>query len=186
MPVIHDPAFERWRAYLLLLARAQLNAGGAGKIDASDIVQDALLEAVRQRARFRGTTDAEAAAWLRRLLTGKMIDALRHAHADKRDARRERSLDAEIEQSSLRLERFLAADQSSPSQGVQRQEQLAKLAQAMVTLPPAQREAVELRHCLGLGLDKIAEQMGKSPAAVAGLLKRGLQQLRQQLQETSS
>ncbi len=182
MPVNYDPEFERWRAYLLLLARAQLNAGGAGKIEASDIVQDALLEAARQRGQFRGTTDAEAAAWLRRLLTGKMVDALRHAHADKRDARRERSLDAEIEQSSLRLERFLVADQSSPSQGAQRQEQLTKLAQAMTTLPQTQREAVELRHFLGLGLDAIANQMGKSPTAVAGLLKRGLQQLRERLQ----
>jgi RNA polymerase sigma-70 factor, ECF subfamily len=182
MSAVQDPAFERWRAYLLLLARSQLNAGGPGKIEASDIVQDALLEAVRQRGQFRGTTDAEAAAWLRRLLTGKMVDALRHASADKRDARRELSLDAEIEQSSLRLERFLAADQSSPSQGAQRHEQLAKLAQALTMLPPHQREAVELRHCLGMSLDAIAERMGKSPTAVAGLLKRGLQQLREQLQ----
>jgi RNA polymerase sigma-70 factor, ECF subfamily len=186
MPALQDPAFERWRAYLLLLARTQLRAGGPGKIDASDIVQDALLEAIRQRDQFRGTTDVEAAAWLRRLLKGKMIDRLRHANADKCDARRERSLDAEIEQSSLRLERFLAADQSSPSQSAQRNEQLANLAQAMVTLPPAQREAVELRHCLGWALDAIAERMGRSPTAIAGLLKRGLQQLREQLQEPKS
>ena len=184
MPASPDPSLERWRAYLQMLARVQIGAQTPVKFEASDIVQDVLLEAHRQREQFRGTTDAERAAWLRRLLTGKLVDALRHEHAAKRDVHRERSLEAAVEQSSLRLEQFLAADQSSPSQSVERHEQLARLADALAALPVPQRQAVELRHCLGWSLDEISRHLGKTPAAVAGLLKRGLQQLRQELQES--
>jgi RNA polymerase sigma-70 factor (ECF subfamily) len=168
---------------LLLLARLQLGPAPRGRVEASDVVQETLLEAHRQREQFRGTTDAARAAWLRRLLTGKLADALRRAHAVKRDAAREQSLEAALGQSSARLESLLAADDSSPSDQAQRHERAARLAEALETLPEAQREAVELRHCLGWSLDAISAHLGRTPAAVAGLLKRGLQQLRDRLQE---
>jgi RNA polymerase sigma-70 factor (ECF subfamily) len=146
------------------------------------VVQESFLRAHRQRDQFRGTTDAEKAAWLRCILAGALADALRGIYADKRDAAREQSLQAALDQSSRRLEAFLAADVPSPSENAARNEQAIRLATALVQLPDAQREAVELRHCQGWSLDNISRHMDRTPAAVAGLLKRGLKQLRELLQ----
>src|ERR1700694_3486323 len=110
-----DEALERFRHYLLLLARHQLGRQAAGKPEASDVVQQTLLEAHRKREQFRGTTDAERAAWLRQMLAFNLADALRHLGRDKRDAARERSLEQKLEQSSIRLGSWLAAVQASPS-----------------------------------------------------------------------
>jgi len=180
-----DDSPERWRAYLLLLARLQLGTELRGKLDASDVVQEALLHAHRQRDRFRGTTEAERAAWLRRILAGTLADALRRRYADKRDAGREQSLQAALDQSSRRLEAFLTADVPSPSEHAQHNERAMRLAAALAQLLDAQREAVELRHCQGWAIDAVSRQMERTPAAVAGLLKRGLKQLREILQGDS-
>ena len=146
-------------------------------------MQEALLEAHRQRGHFRGATEEARAAWLRRILAGKLADLVRRLFADKRDVGREQSLEAALVASSARIAAVLAADGSSPSARAEGHERAARLAEALATLPEAQREAVELRHCHGWSLDAIAAHLGRSPAAVAGLLKRGLRQLRERLTE---
>jgi RNA polymerase sigma-70 factor (ECF subfamily) len=176
---------ERWRAYLSLLARLQIGSELRGKVDPSDVVQETLLNAHRQREQFRGTTEAEKAAWLRRILAGTLADALRRMYADKRDAGREQSLQAALDQSSRRLEAFLAADEPSPSERARHNEQAMRLAAALAQLPDAQRQAVELRHLQGWSIDGISRHLDRTPAAVAGLLKRGLKQLREILQSDS-
>ena len=113
-------ALERFREYLRLLARVHIGEHLQAKLDPSDIVQDTLLEAYRKRAQFRGHTDAELAGWLRQLLACTLADAVRALGRAKRDVTRERSLEASIEQSSARIEAWLAADQSSPSQRAER------------------------------------------------------------------
>ena len=183
-PDAHGPALERFREYLHLLARLHLGEQLRGKLDASDVVQQTLLEAHRKRDQFRGHSEPEMAAWLRQMLAFSIADALRAAGRAKRDAARERSLEAALDQSSACLGAWLAAEQSSPSQQAQRQEQAVHLANALATLPEAQREALVLRHCQGMSLADISKHLGRTPAAVAGLLKRGLSQLRQQLQES--
>jgi RNA polymerase sigma-70 factor (ECF subfamily) len=92
-------------------------------------------------------------------------------------------LEAALEESSARIESWLVAEQSSPSQQAEANEQAVRLAAALATLPELQREALVLRHCQGWPLADISERLGRTPAAVAGLLKRGLRQLRHQLQE---
>jgi RNA polymerase sigma-70 factor (ECF subfamily) len=179
-------ALARYRSYLLLLARTQLGGRWPSKLEASDLVQQTLLQAYQAREGFRGTSDAERAAWLRQILTHTLAHAVRDLHRDKRDVARERSLDAEVEAASARLENFLAAQQSSPSQRAERNEQLLRLADALAQLPEPQRLAVELRHLHGCSLQEIAEQMERTPAAVAGLLHRGLTALKTLLDESSS
>ena len=174
---------ERFREYLRLLARQQIGAQLRGKLDASDLVQQTLLEAHRKRDQFRGQSEAELAGWLRKLLAFTLADAIRALGRAKRDVSRERSLEAALEQSSARIEAWLVADQSSPSQQAVRHEQAARLADALARLPEAQREALELRHCQGWSLAEISRHMGRSPAAVAGLLKRGARQLRLLLED---
>lgn len=130
-----DLALERFREYLHLLARLHLGEQARGKCDASDIVQQTLLEAHRKRDQFRGRSAAAMAAWLRQMLAYAIADALRAAGRAKRDVARERSLEAALDASSARLEGWLAAEQSSPSQQAQRQEQAVQLAEALSTLP---------------------------------------------------
>src|SRR5918999_6459314 len=57
---------ERYRPYLALLARLQIDRRLRGKADPADLVQETFLEAHRGFPRFRGETEAELAAWLRR------------------------------------------------------------------------------------------------------------------------
>ncbi len=110
-----DPRLESYRSYLRVLARAQLGPKLRAKVDASDVVQETLLNAHRAIDQFRGESPAQLAAWLRKILARHLIHLARDFGRDKRNVGRERSLEASIEQSSVRLERWLAADQSSPS-----------------------------------------------------------------------
>jgi RNA polymerase sigma-70 factor (ECF subfamily) len=172
---------ESFRNYLLLLARAQIEGRLRGQLDPEDLVQQTLTRALEKRDRFRGTDDAQRAAWLRTLLSHTLIDATRKL---ARAGGVPRSLEGAIEQSSARLEAFLAADQTSPSGRVERQERLLRLADALAALPHDQRRAVELKHLQGLALFEVARQMGRTVPAVAGLLQRGLRALRENLGET--
>jgi RNA polymerase sigma-70 factor (ECF subfamily) len=174
-----DP--EQFRGYLHTLARIQTDPRLARKLDASDVVQETLLRAHQCREQFRGHTAEELKAWLRRILTTTLLDAVRDLGRAKRDAGRERSLDAALDASSCRLAAFLAADQSSPSASAQKHERFLALAEALARLPDDLREAVLLKHCHGLAVAEISARLGRTPASVAGLLRRGLQQLRQLL-----
>jgi RNA polymerase sigma-70 factor (ECF subfamily) len=176
------PALERFRPYLHLLARLHLDRRLWAKLAPSDVVQQTLLQAYPGLADFRGG-DAELAAWLRRILARTLAHAVRDLGRAKRDVARERSLEKAVDASSARLGAWLAAEQPSPSQQAERHEQALRLAEALAELPEAQREAVVQHYWQGRSLAAIGEELGRTPAAVAGLLHRGLKRLRSRLQE---
>jgi RNA polymerase sigma-70 factor, ECF subfamily len=179
--VVHDQnlAPEQIRSYLRLLAEAHLGRAGWLGIDPSDIVQETLFDAHRDRDGFRGRSAGEHLAWLRRLLACNLADAARDRGRAKRDAARVRSFEEALDTSSGRLESWLAADQSSPSERAERNEAVLRLAAALDRLPEDNRRALVLRHCQGLSLAEISAALGRTPQAVAGLLKRGLAELRE-------
>jgi RNA polymerase sigma-70 factor, ECF subfamily len=179
-------ALERCREYLCLLARLHLDHRLQGKLDPADIVQQTLMKAHEKRSQFRGRTDAELTAWLRQILVNNLAEAGRRFGAESRNVSRERSLEASLEESSARLESWLAADQSSPSQRFMRHEQTIRLANALAELPEDQRRAVELHHLKGYSVAEVGELIGRSRPAVVGLLFRGLKKLRQLLKERES
>jgi RNA polymerase sigma-70 factor, ECF subfamily len=172
---------ERFRDYLRLLARLQLGARPTGRIDPSDIVQQTLMEAFEKRHQYHGETSAEQAAWLRRILAHNVADVLRAQGRLKRDVTRERSLEEQLDQSSARLGNWLALAQPTPSEHAQQHEQAIVLADALARLPEHQREALVLHYWQGRSLAEIGVSLDRSTSAVAGLLKRGLKQLRAQL-----
>jgi RNA polymerase sigma-70 factor (ECF subfamily) len=178
-----DRALEQFRAYLSLLAQAQVNPQLRGKLDVSGVVQQTLLEAYRAWDQLGGWNEAQQAAWLRRALANNLTDEVRKLHRAGRDVRRERSLEDALDESSARLGAWAVAEQSSPSQRAADHERGVRLAAALEQLPPHQREAIFLQHWHGWTLAQIAEHLGRTEGSVAGLIHRGLQRLREQLHE---
>jgi RNA polymerase sigma-70 factor (ECF subfamily) len=177
------PILEPFRKYLRVLAAVHLDSRLRGKLDPSDVVQQTMLRACVGFEQFRGREPGVVAAWLRKILARTLSDAVRDLERAKRDHHRERSLEEALDHSSARLEGWLTADQSSPSERADKNEQLLRLAEALCGLPDDTREAVVLKHCRDWTLTEIAELLGRTPAAVASLLHRGLKQLRELLHE---
>ena len=174
---------EDYRSYLAVLARVQLAKAGLlrRKMDASDIVQDVLVQAHTARSQFRGSTAAEFAAWLRQILVNTLVDAQRRFGRQKRDANLEISCSETIDSVAFRMNVIPAADQTSPSEFAARGERALLLATALAALPDDQRTAVELRYLGECTLEEIAQMMNRSKPSAAGLLRRGLEELRLKL-----
>ncbi len=179
----NERAIEDYREYLRLLVRVQLGSRLRAKLDASDVVQQAILHAHERRAQFRGETEGEWLAWLRAILANALTTEFRRFDAQARDLIRERSLDADLERSSSRLESLLAADLTSPSERAIRGEELRRLAEAIGGLPDDQRRVIELHYLNGLAVAEVADRIGRSRPAVVGLLFRALKRLRRTLRD---
>jgi RNA polymerase sigma-70 factor (ECF subfamily) len=119
---------------------------------------------------------------LQEILAHVLADQVRMARTGKRNLNLEKSLETIVAESSGRLEAYLAADQSSPSQQVQRKELLLRAAEALESLPADQRDVVMLRDLMNQPVAQIAQQLGRTEKSVAGLLLRGRLKLRELLE----
>ena len=183
-PLALGQLLELYRGYLALLARLQIGRRLRGKADPADLVQDTFLAAHEHWERFRGTTEAELLAWLRRILAAKTADLMRSfLGSQRRDVRLERDLAAELDQSSQILDNGLLARQDSPSQQAARREQGVILAVALDRLPEDYREVLILRHLEGLSFPEVGERMGRSADALKKLWTRALDRLRLSLKD---
>ncbi len=177
-------SLEEYWEYLRLLARLQLNPMLKGKLDPSDIVQETMLKAHANKEQFRGGTNAELAAWLRRILANQLTDAARRFSSVGRETEREQPLEEAVDDTAARLEAaYLVLDTPRPDQKAVHHEDLLRMARALARLPEDQRLALELKYLQGLSLEAVAKEMGRSKGAVAGLLHRGVLGLRTMMQE---
>lgn len=177
---------ERYRSWLCLLARMQVEGRYQAKFDPSDVVQQTMLEAVRAWDDFRGQTDAERAAWLRQILAHVLLREIRRfAGTKRRDLKREISLEQSLAESSLRLGAVLAASGSSPSARLDRQEQELRLADALARLPDDYRQVILLRNVEGLSHEEVARRMDRGQGAVRMLWVRALARLRDELEHNA-
>jgi RNA polymerase sigma-70 factor (ECF subfamily) len=173
---------ERYRAYLSLLARAQIGKHLRSRLDDSDVVQETFLAAYRDFSSFRGTTEAEFVGWLRHILAARLADVVRrHVKAKARDVRLQKSLAAELDRSSQALAFALAARGASPSQDAARRELGVLLADALQALPADYGEVIVLRHLEGLPFAEVAARMGRTVDSVEKLWVRALARLRRRL-----
>ena len=171
---------EQHRAYLRVIAQRHITGKIAARLDASDVIQQTCLSVFRNFEKFEGEREGEFVAWLRRIHELNIKNVLRdHVYAGKRMLGREQPI---VDGVPL-AENFPAADQSTASQRAMRGERAVELARTLERLPPDQREAVRLRHLEGWPLVRIADQMGRSESATVGLIKRGMQKLREYLKD---
>ena len=181
-PFVTAAELERYRGYLRLMAKMQLSPRLRTKEDASDIVQQTLLEAFRDLEQFRGRSEQELVAWLRKILANRLASVGRRYSQAKRDLDREMPMHCLVERSST-FHQQLTAGLPAPSQNVMDEERSQLLAEALLRLLEDEQTAVILKHFHDWPVAEIAAYLGRTDEAVAGLLRRGLAKLRRHLIE---
>jgi RNA polymerase sigma-70 factor (ECF subfamily) len=177
-----DALFERCRNYVAVVARSQVESWMRPRIDASDIVQQTLLEAHRGLAKFAGDSEGEWLAWLRQILTHNTQDFIRRCRTEKRGGGVEVSLDAGGSTNGHYVSEP-ATGGATPSQVLLEQEQEIELADAISQLSPDHQEVIVLRNLQRLPFDEIAQLMGRSRPAVQMLWTRAIRQLEERLRD---
>jgi RNA polymerase sigma-70 factor (ECF subfamily) len=172
-----DRLFAACRNYLCLLAQSHVEGRLRTKVDASDLVQATLLEAYRDFAQFRGGTEQEWLAWLRRILAHNAANFMRYYRGTgKRELRREVALDGNSAGETVGWSQPVDPGES-PSQQLLRKERELLLADALVQLAPDYREVICLRNLQRLPFEEVAQRMGRSRPAVQMLWMRALEKL---------
>ncbi len=173
---------ENYRDMLKLMARRLcLDRRLKRRFDSSDLVQQSLLKAHENVDQFEGPDEPRFLRWLHAILVNTARDRLREEQAAKRDLDLEVCLQGAAADSSACLEKWLAADQSSPEQQAQRRELLLAVMNALEQIPAEQREAVLSYDVEAEPQRVIAARMGRTTKAVAMLIYRGLTTLRERL-----
>lgn len=186
-PAERDRLFAACRDRLLLAARGELQSRLQAKVDPSDLVQQTLLEAHRDFARFQGETAAQWWSWLRSILDRNAADVARaYLGTAKRQAGREVAFrPAGSDSLAPGAAPEPAADDATPSQQVMLDDRQRRLALAIEQLPADYRQVIELRNLQRLPFDEVAERMGRSRPAVQMLWARALKKLQSQLGDIS-
>jgi RNA polymerase sigma-70 factor, ECF subfamily len=174
---------QLYRNYLTVLATTQVDRRLRRRMSPSDLVQEAMLEAHCDFAKFRGSTEREFLAWLRQILINCLHHAIEtHVKAKMRDVRREIS----VEQVSLALDRsvldfapVLADRGPSPSAPLQQHERTVAFADQLARLRPAYRDVIVLRNLQGLSFEEVADRMGRKSGTVRMLWLRAIEKLKQ-------
>jgi RNA polymerase sigma-70 factor (ECF subfamily) len=180
-----------YRNYLRMVVRTGLGPRLRERVELSDVVQEALVEVVRQFPQFTGQNEAALVGWLRRLVSQKLADLGRyHSRAKRAAAGTALPLDAAWEPggggdegggTGARLLDMLALDQTSPSEAASRRELTVLLADALAGMADPDAEVLWLYHAEGLSFEAIGERLGLSRKSVRGIWARGLKSLRRTL-----
>lgn len=179
------PDLTRYRPLLRLHVR-QLQLGRLyhARFDSSDVVQEALLQAVRGLDGLQAADEAAIVAWLREVVGNVFIDLVRRQDAEKRDPRREQAIGEAVSDGDTPLGAYLTASRPGPSTLAVRREELLRLADTVDRLPDAERDAIIAHFILELPLAEVAERLGRTEKAAAGLVFRGKRRLRELLAES--
>jgi RNA polymerase sigma-70 factor (ECF subfamily) len=172
--------FSRYRERLRRMVGLRMNNRLRSRVDPSDIVQDACVEATRVLDRYLDDPAMPFYLWLRHLTGEKLIQAHRHhLGAQMRAADREISLarGAGPEANSESIAAFLVGRMSSPSRAAMRGETKQKLHDALNSMQPMDREVLVLRHFEHLSGPETAEVLGISHDAVKKRYVRALERL---------
>ena len=145
------------------------------QLESMDLVQEALIEAVKDLGDFTYSNDGDFLRWLSSIVENTIRDNIDRIHAAKRDVRRQVSLDRMAAHTDHPgFDAHLPAGTTTPSVVLSLREDLDKLEQAMDRLKPQYREVLVLAKIEGLTCKEIAARQNKNPAAVAMSLSRAI------------
>jgi RNA polymerase sigma-70 factor (ECF subfamily) len=173
--------FARYRERLRQMVRLRLDRRLYGRIDPSDVLQDAYLDLARRFPEYAANPTLPFFLWLRGLTGQRLIDVHRqHLGAQMRDAGQEVSLyrGAMPQASSLSLANQLLGRLTSPTQAALRAELQVRLQEALNSLEPMDREVVALRHFEELSNAEIAQALGIQKSAASKRYIRAIARLK--------
>jgi RNA polymerase sigma-70 factor, ECF subfamily len=174
---------QLYRNYLTILATTQLDRRLRRRMNPSDLVQEAMLAAHCDFAKFRGVSERELLAWLRQILINCLHHAIEtHVKAKMRDVRREISVEqvsAAMDRSVISFAQVLADRGASPSAPLQQRERAIALADQLAKLRPQYRDVIVLRNLQGLSFEEVADRMQRKPGTVRMLWLRAMEKLKQ-------
>ena len=183
-----------YRNYLRMVVRTGLGPRLRERVELSDVVQEALVEVVRQFPQFTGQNEAALVGWLRRLVGQKLADLGRYHSRAKRSAggadvpldgmaSPDKGGGGDGEHAGAgRLLDVLALSQTSPSEAASKRELIVLLADALAGLPGPESEVLWLYHADGLSFESIGDRLGLSRKSVRGVWARGLKSLKRSLE----
>jgi RNA polymerase sigma-70 factor (ECF subfamily) len=171
--------FALCRSYLAFVARSHVETWLRVKVDASDLVQQTMLEAHRDFDAFQGCSEKEWLAWLRKILSHNTADFVRRYRGTaKRQAGREvRFRDGDDTLSWGAPEPIAPGD--TPSQELARLDDELRVTAALAELPPDYQEVIVLRNLQRLPFNDVAERMHRSRPAVQMLWMRAIKKLQE-------
>jgi RNA polymerase sigma-70 factor (ECF subfamily) len=174
---------QLYRNYLTILATTQLDRRLRRRVNPSDLVQDAMLAAHTDFAKFRGCSERELLAWLRQILINCLHHVIEtHLRAKMRDMRREISVEqvsATLDRSACNFAQMIADHGPSPSAPMQQRERAVALADQLSRLPPQYRDVIVLRNLQGLSFEEVADRMDRKPGTVRMLWLRAIEKFKQ-------
>jgi RNA polymerase sigma-70 factor (ECF subfamily) len=180
---------ERHRQSLRKMVQLRMDHALAQRIDASDIVQDVLLEASQRLAAYIQDARMPFHLWLRQLAKDQLIDThRRHRVAQRRSLDREQPLvrHANADHSSLDLAAQLRDQELTPAAAALRQEFQQRFYQALAQLEDDDRELILMRHVEQLSNSDVAQALGLSQPAAGMRHLRALRRLREILGDATS
>lgn len=173
--------FERYRPRLKQMVRTRLNQRLRGRIDDSDVVQDACLEAAKRLDEYTANPRAPFFLWLRKITGQRLIDVhRRHLGANARDARLEVALHRgrAPRATSISLAAALLGRLTTPTQAAVRAEKRLALQEALADMDELDREIISLRHFESLSNGEAANELGIQQGAASQRYVRALQRLK--------
>jgi RNA polymerase sigma-70 factor (ECF subfamily) len=177
--------FTRHRERLRRMIRLRLDRRLQGRIDSSDVLQDAYLEVSRRSREYLAQPDMPPFLWVR-FLTGQTLLALHRHHlkVHARDAAQEVSLRrrASPQANSASLAEMLMGRFTSPTRAARRAETQLKLQEVLNSMEPLDREILALRHFEELSNGEAALVLGLSKTAASNRYMRALGRLKESLE----
>ncbi|MBT5018601.1 MAG: sigma-70 family RNA polymerase sigma factor [Planctomicrobium sp.] len=179
---------NRHRDALRRLVHFRLDRKISGRVDASDVVQDVLIEANRRLKDYVADPSMPFHLWVRQLAKDRMIDLHRRHHAQKRSVDREQPLQGRKfgDRSSLDLAAQLSDQELTPAAATIRKELEERFLEALDQLDESEREIVVMRHVEHLGNGEVAEALDLSPAAAGMRYLRAIRRLKSVLTDPPS
>ena len=170
---------ERHRDSLRRMVQSRLDRAVARRVDASDVVQDILLEASGRLNDFIQHGSMPFHLWLRHLAKDRMIDVYRRHHAHRRNVDREQTEQQMADASSaFDLLAQISAQGLTPAADSIRREMEQRFLSALEQLDEIDREILLMRHCEQLSNSEVAELLSLSQPAAGMRYLRALRRLR--------